>query len=90
MANPKTTPKVKIANLKKPKESKEAIFIRLAKPRVQNVLKALRILGNCSNRSNYFYTQEQINHIFSTISNALIETEKKFSKSKVEQESFDF
>jgi len=90
MPTDKKTTKIKIANLKKPKESKEATFIRLAKPRVQNVLKALRILGNCSNRSNYAYTHEQIVHIFKTIDDAINETEAKFTKTKNEQETFDF
>jgi len=90
MPTDKKTPKVKIANLKPTKESKEAIFIRLAKPRVKNVLRALRILGNCSNRSNYAYTQEQITQIFERISNSLLECENKFSKSKIQLEAFEF
>ena len=71
-------------------ETKTEIFIRLAKPRVERVLKALSILSNCSNRSNYEYTQEQIDKIFNTLNEAIIETEKKFTKSKKEAESFEF
>lgn len=72
------------------KETKAEIFIRLAIPRVEKILKALRILGNCSNRSTYEYTQDQIQKIFSTIHKATDNTAMKFSKSKKEQESFKF
>ena len=74
----------------KPKESKSEYFLRIAKPRVENVLKALRILGNCSNRNNYEYTKEQVKTMFDSIQESLNTTESKFSKSKKEQESFDF
>ena len=76
--------------VKKVKESKTDSFIRIAKPRVQSVLKTLRILGNCSNRANYNYTQEQTDKIFETIQEALNTTEAKFTPSKKEQEAFEF
>lgn len=72
------------------KETKAELFNRLAKLRVEKVLRSLRILGNCSNRSNYSYTQEQIQKIFSTIHTAVDNIAMKFSKSKKEQESFEF
>ena len=72
------------------KESKADLFLRLAKPRVEKVLKSLRILGNCSNRSSYEYNQEQIDKIFNTINEAMISTEKMFTKSKKEAENFEF
>jgi len=86
----KTLSKAKTVNSKKPKESKAETFIRLAKPRVQNVLRSLRILSNCSNRANYEYNSEQIDKIFDTLNNAMLECEKKFTKTKVEQETFEF
>lgn len=79
-------------NNKKPsvKESKAELFIRLGIPRVEKVLKALRILGNCSNRSNYEYTPEQIDTISETLVIALEKTILKFHDTKKEQESFQF
>lgn len=76
--------------VKKNKESKTDSFIRIAKPRVQSVLKALRILGNCSNRNNYGYSTEQTDKIFETIQEALNNTVAKFTASKKEQEAFEF
>ncbi len=72
------------------KESKVETFIRIAEPRVKNVLKALRILGNCSNRNNYEYLEGQVNSMFESIGQALLDTENMFTKSKIEQEAFSF
>jgi len=72
------------------KESKEAYFLRIAEPRVKNVLKGLRILGNCSNRNNYSYTSEQVIEIFESITESLENTISKFTPSKEQQESFSF
>jgi len=81
-------PKVVKENKPKVKESKTDTFKRIAERRVRSVLKSLRLLGNCSNRNNYEYSQEQINKIFVKISETLIDTENLFTKSKKEVESF--
>ncbi len=66
------------------------MFIRLAKPRVNNVIKALRILGNCSNKSRYEYTQEQVDSISNAIQFAFLETVDKFKPKQDDNEVFDF
>ncbi len=48
-------------------ESKRNRFQRLAEKRTNDVLERLRILGNCSHRGQYEYTQEDIQKIFNTI-----------------------
>ena len=83
-------PKVVKENKPKVKESKSETFIRIAKPRVEKILKSLRVLGNCANRNNYEYTSEQIESIGLALTNALNETITKFTPSKQEQESFEF
>lgn len=72
------------------KETKAEAFLRIAKPRVESILKAIRILGNCSNKNSYGYTSEQIDKIFNTINKALNEVQAKFTKSKKELERFEF
>lgn len=42
-------------------------FKYLAVYRTNQILKSLSILGNCSNRSAYEYTEEEINRIFAAI-----------------------
>ena len=92
MNEPKTKskPKTPTKKIVKPKESKEVYFVRIAKPRVQNILKSIRILGNCSNRNNYAYTQEQIDKISEVIYSAMSDMLNKFTPSKQESESFEF
>jgi len=71
------------------KETKEAYFLRIATPRIKSVLKALRILGNCS-KSSYSYTTEQIDKMFDKITENLEKTRAQFKQSKQEVESFEF
>ena len=79
-------------NAKNPtiKDTKAELFIRLGTPRIEKVLKALRILGNCSNKSNYEYSNEQVDKMSITLSKALEKTILKFHDTKKEQESFKF
>lgn len=72
------------------KESKKEAFLRIAETRVRKVLYRLRLLGNCSNRSNYEYTKEQVGNIYASISKGLETMFAKFIPSKLEQESFKF
>ena len=89
MVKPENKPKGKIIK-PKAKESKSELFNRLAKVRIEKVLKALRILGNCSNRANYEYTLEQVEKMSNVMNEALATTMLKFTPSKAEQESFEF
>lgn len=42
-------------------------FLRVAERRTNNVLSNLRLLGNCSNRQNYEYDQEDAKKIFQAL-----------------------
>jgi hypothetical protein len=53
-------------------------FRKLAVYRTNEVLKRLKILGNCANRSAYDYTEEEINKIFSEIERKVREIKAKF------------
>ncbi len=54
-------------------------FKRLASSRTNEVMRRVKILGNCANRSHYDYTEEEINKIFSEIERKIRETKTKFS-----------
>lgn len=58
--------------------NKRERFKRLATYRTNEVLKRIKVLGNCSNRSAYTYTEEEINKIFSEIERKVRETKAKF------------
>ncbi|HOL77830.1 MAG TPA: hypothetical protein PKY35_12455 [Candidatus Hydrogenedentes bacterium] len=53
-------------------------FRKLAVYRTNEVLKRLKVLGNCANRSAYDYTEEEINKIFSEIEREVREIKAKF------------
>lgn len=53
-------------------------FKRLAEYRTNEVLKRLKVLGNCSNRSAYEYSEDEVNKIFSEIQRKVSETKSKF------------
>lgn len=54
-------------------------FKRLAASRTNETLRRLKILGNCSNRSHYDYTEAEVNKIFSEIEKKIRETKAKFT-----------
>jgi len=56
-------------------------FKRLAASRTRNVLRALKVLGNCSNRNAYEYTDKEIEIIFSAIEKQLRVVKNKFQGS---------
>lgn len=64
------------------KNDKKERFKRLAVYRTNEVLKKLRVLGNCSNRSAYEYSEEEINKIFSEIERRTKEIKSKFHFNK--------
>lgn len=53
-------------------------FLRLAEYRTNEVLKKIRVLGHCANRSAYDYTEEEIDKIFSEIEHEIKEVHSKF------------
>jgi hypothetical protein len=57
-------------------------FKRLAVYRTNEVLRRLKVLGNCANRSAYNYNEEDINKIFSEIERKTKEIKAKFHFSK--------
>ncbi len=66
-------------------ETRHERFKRLAAKRTNEILEKIRILGNCSNRSSYEYTEEDVNKIFSEIDKQLKLTKSKFLAGKRER-----
>ena len=61
--------------------SKADAFKKIAAKRTVRVLDSLRLLGQCSNRRTYEYTDVQINKIFREIRNATRDAEQGFKNS---------
>lgn len=62
--------------------SKAEAFKGIASKRTIRILDSLRLLGQCSNRRSYEYTDAQVQKIFREIHNALRDTEQRFKNSK--------
>lgn len=70
-----------IVNMVKVKySSNRERFINVAEARTQAILERIRILGNCSNKSLYEYSPEEIDKIFKAIQEQLTQTKTKFAK----------
>jgi len=63
-------------------------FIRLGNKRVNNALKYIRLVGNLSNTSNYYYTEKDVQRIFLALQKALDECQSLFDKKQKQKESF--
>ena len=61
-------------------ETKREKFVRLAEARTNKIIDMIQLLGNCSNQSQYEYSQKDVNKIFNAIqaeldaANAALET----------------
>jgi len=62
------------------RESKREKFVRLAEARTNKIIDMIQLLGNCSNQSQYEYTQKDINKIFSAIQAELEAAKKRYNK----------
>ncbi|WP_276890319.1 hypothetical protein [Dubosiella newyorkensis] len=63
-------------------KDKEGNFKRLAESRTNKVIDMLMLIGNLSNKSNYSYTQDQVDKMFNTIEEELQRQKAKFSEKK--------
>ena len=61
-------------------QTREGRFKKVASRRVDEILNKLRLLGNCSNKANYAYDEEQARKIFSAIDVELRRIKILFSK----------
>lgn len=60
-------------------ETKKERFSRIADARKTKILDTIRLLENCSNKSNYDYAEDEVNEIFNELSSALENAKAKFA-----------
>lgn len=66
--------------MKTVQETKRDRFVRLAEARTNKIIDMIQLLGNCSNQSQYEYTQKDVIKIFSSIQAELDMAKKRFNK----------
>ncbi len=69
-------------------ETKREKFVRLVEARTNKIIDMLRLLGNCSNKANYDYTDEDVQKIFTTLEKEMKISKSKFTSMTVEEEKF--
>lgn len=70
----------------KTRQTKNEAFQRLANQRFDKIKDDLRKLGNLSNKSNYSYSQEEVEIIFTAIDEYLSLIKAKFNYGSTENE----
>lgn len=73
-------------------KSKRMRFEDVAGKRVQHIIDKLGLLGNCSNRNNYEYSEDDVRKMFSVIKEQLRQTESRFNEelNKKSKKTFKF
>ena len=69
-------------------ESKRDRFVRIAEARTNKILEMMRLLGNCSSKANYEYTEEDVKQIFSALEKELKITKNRFMGIDAKDEKF--
>lgn len=67
-------------------ETKRERFVRLAEARTNKILDMIKLLGNCSSKSNYEYTDEDVRKIFGAIERELKNARAKFNGADTQKE----
>jgi hypothetical protein len=68
----------------KPRETKRDKFVALAEKRVVRAVKAIRVVGNLSNKTNYDYTDEDVTKILDTLEAEVDSIRGRFSRMETE------
>lgn len=63
-------------------------FVKIAENRTNKILNMLRLLTNCSNKSNYEYDEDDIKQIFAAIEKELKSTKNAFLGIESKEERF--
>lgn len=69
-------------------ESKRDKFVRLAEARTNKILDMLRLLGNCSSKSSYDYSDEDVKKIFTALEKEMKNTKNRFLGIETKEERF--
>lgn len=75
-------------NISNQDQRKADRFRKVAVRRVQEIIRKMRLLRNCANKNNYYYTEDQVNKIITTIDSEWKKVKAEFNSSKSKKEEF--
>ncbi|MFQ5688350.1 MAG: hypothetical protein ACE5GV_17010 [Candidatus Scalindua sp.] len=62
------------------KNQKRERFVKIAEARTNKIIKMIRLLSNCSNKSAYEYDEDEVKKIFGTLERELRQARMKFTQ----------
>lgn len=68
-------------NMNDRQETKRERFVRMAEARTNKIISMVRLLGNCSNKGVYEYTDKDVAKIFAAIEGSVSDAKKRFKSS---------
>ncbi len=71
-------------------EAKHDAFIKVATKRTQKIIDMLNLLGNCSSKNNYYYSEDEVQQMFAAIDKELKATKQRFSFDDSDDKKFTF
>ena len=69
-------------------ESKSDKFTRIAEARTNKIIDMIKLLGNCSNKTVYEYSKEDIKKVFNAIDDELKLAKNKFESTELSNKKF--
>jgi hypothetical protein len=63
-------------------------FHRVAERRTNNAIEEIRKLGNCGNKQNYLYTEDEVRKVFEAIEKEIESAKSKFPYFKEKSRKF--
>jgi len=63
-------------------------FVKIAENRTNKIIDMIKLLGNCSNKNNYKYDEDDVRQIFNAIDNELRITKSRFQEAQNNKKEF--
>lgn len=67
------------------KETKRERFVRIAEARTNKIISHMQLLGNCANKNNYEYTEDDVKVIIKALEDEIGLLKEKFNPSPVKR-----
>ncbi len=63
-------------------------FVKIAENRTNKIISMIKLLGNCSNKNNYTYNENDVRQIFNAIDDELKLAKARFNEAQNDKKEF--